>query len=214
MRWLDKKGEDLKDYKDLNDNEVLYMVEENDEYAKEILFQKYRPLIEKYAKKYLEHDKTCGLELNDYIQEGYYALFYAYKNYNKYRNNTFFTYLNLCIKSKMKNLHIGHTTVRNSVLNNSISLSSRVTYEEDTEIIDLIPDDKAILPDVEYDYNERHNRLKNILLDLPIDQSCILELYYNGFSQKDIARLLDINYRKVGQTLDKIKKKLIENKTY
>ena len=202
----------MKDYKDLNDNEVLYMVQENDEYAKEIMFKKYRPLIVKYAKKFLEHDRTCGLELNDYIQEGYYALFYAYKNYDSYRDNKFFTYLDLCIKSKMKNLYVKHTTLGNKSLNSSISLYSKLNDEDDIELIDLIADKKGVLPVVELDKKERYNKLRKKLMELPFKESCVLELYYNGFRRGEIAVLLDINYRTLGQMLDRIKKKLIENK--
>jgi len=214
MRWLDKKGEDLKDYKDLNDNEVLYMVQENDEYAKDILFKKYKPLIEKYAKKYLEHDKTCGLELSDYIQEGYYALFYAYKHYDIFHDNTFYTYLDLCIRSKMINLYNKHTTLGHKSLNSSISLNASISLDEDIELIDTIADAKGVSPVFELEKREIYEKLNKIFFKLPLEQSCILELYYNGFSQKDIARLLDINYRTVGQTLDRIRKKLIENKNY
>ena len=214
MRWLDKKGENLRDYKDLNDNEVLYMVEENDEYAKEILFQKYRPLIEKYARKYLEHDRTCGLELDDYIQEGYYALFYAYKHYNIKCDNTFYTYLMLCIKSRMRNLHTTNSNLRHKSLNESISLYSKIVYDEETELIDLIADSKGISPVLEFERKQRHERLKETLYRLPFKQACVLELYYNGFQQKDISTLLDIKQKCIAQTISRIKKKLIENNDY
>ena len=70
-------------YKDLNDYEIMYLVEENDDVANELIFIKYRPIILNIAIKYKEEAKKYGLELDDLIQEGYVGLYSAMKNYNQ-----------------------------------------------------------------------------------------------------------------------------------
>ena len=42
----------METYRDLNDYEIMYMIEENDE-AKDLLFDKYRPIVVNIAKNYL-----------------------------------------------------------------------------------------------------------------------------------------------------------------
>ena len=40
------------DYKKYNDNELIYMVQENDESSTDILIRKYRPIIFKLSNEY------------------------------------------------------------------------------------------------------------------------------------------------------------------
>ena len=56
-------------YREYNDYELLSYVNDNDEEATEIIYNKYQPLIEQSARKYLRYSKYAGLELNDLIQE-------------------------------------------------------------------------------------------------------------------------------------------------
>ena len=57
-------------YKEQNDNELLYLVSENSEEAKEIIFKKYKPIIEMKANKLKDVAESCGYDINDLIQEG------------------------------------------------------------------------------------------------------------------------------------------------
>ena len=201
----------MNDYKDLNDYELIYMVEENNELAKELLYKKYRPIINKYASQYIKTGRALGLELEDFIQEGYYGIFCALKTYNPKKGAMFYTYANMCIKSKMYNLLIKHSGEKNRVLNESLSYNICIDSDEDSEFLELLNDDKAILPEVEFEKNEYLDKLRNIIYDLPIKKASILELYYNGFTYKEIAKLLNISHRQVPQIMSKIKSKINNN---
>ena len=54
-------------YRDLNDYELIYMVEENDD-ARELLFDKYKPIVKKMASKYKMEASKVGLDIDDLIQ--------------------------------------------------------------------------------------------------------------------------------------------------
>ena len=57
------------DYKNINDYELIYMIRENDS-DKNIVFNKYKPLVESIAKEcYKKTNKS--IDLDDLIQEGY-----------------------------------------------------------------------------------------------------------------------------------------------
>ena len=87
-----------------NDNELLYLIAENDDDAKNILIDKYRPLIVKYATKISKNDN----DIDDYIQEGMLCLIKAINSFNEKYPYSFNSYLNIILKRKIfaKILHI------------------------------------------------------------------------------------------------------------
>ena len=62
------------DYKQVNDYEVIYMIKENDEEARNLLIRKYKPIINKISNKYISSVKPFGVEIDDLVQEGMIAL--------------------------------------------------------------------------------------------------------------------------------------------
>ena len=52
-------------YNDENDNELLYMIRQENEHAKELLYEKYKPLVEAKAKSHYLNFEDSGYEIND-----------------------------------------------------------------------------------------------------------------------------------------------------
>ena len=202
----------MKNYKDLNDYEIMYMVEENNDEASSLIYEKYKPIIQSIARKKYKNNKNLGLELEDFIQEGYYGLYSAIKNYNPNNNNLFYTYAVISINSKINNLIYTNTNYKNKALNDSISLYKEL--DDDGFLIDFIEDKKALLPDVELVNKENISKIKNFIYSLPLLEASILELYYNNFKYKEIASLLHLSIRKVEYILDKIRKNKVEKMSW
>jgi RNA polymerase sporulation-specific sigma factor len=195
-------------YKDLNDYEVMYLVEENDDSAQELLFEKYEPIIKNVAAKYKDDAKKCGLELDDLIQEGYLGLYNAIKSYDANQDTLFYTYAIISIRSRILNCLTKKNAIKLQSLNNSISLFRKLPNTDDEKVIDILEDKNALLPHLFVESNEFQNNIHNFLLSLNFYQSCILELEINGFSNQDIQKLLDIPLRTVSNNLFQIRKKL------
>ena len=185
----------------------MYLVSENDDDAKELVFKKYKPIITKMAKLFYEQAKDCGLTVEDFIQEGYYALACAVSNYSD-KDSMFYTYALISIKSKMRNLVNKNRTLKNMALNTSCSLYIQPNIDKDGILLDIIEDPNEVLPDVELEKRELIDAFKELLYELPIDDSIVLELKWNGFSYPEISKLLNINIKKIGYILNKVKKKL------
>ena len=81
--------------KEYNDYELLYMISENNEEAEEILYNKYRPIVEMKASRYLKVGKKLGLESNDLIQEGLVGLNDAIKKYDNQKDTLFYSFANM-----------------------------------------------------------------------------------------------------------------------
>lgn len=195
-------------YKDLNDYEVLYLIEENEEDAREIVFRKYKPIILNLATYYHSSAKKIGLELDDLIQEGYIGLYMAIKNYSDNKNVLFYTYATISIRSKMLNCLKMASTQKNFALNSSISLNNEIGSDEDTMLLELIGDNNSVIPEFSFESNEFEINIRNFLLQLPNQQSQVFELKLGGFSNKDIGSLLEIDSKRVSNVLFIVREKL------
>ena len=135
-------------YKDIEDQEILYMIEENNDNY-ELIYEKYKPLIITICQKRLNSMKGMGYELDDLVQVANMALFEAVKTY-KYDNDTkFYTYLSHCVNNALNLLLRNNLTNKKIVLNKAISYDTKIN--ETTTLFDLIEDKTAINP---YEYFE------------------------------------------------------------
>ena len=178
----------------INDNELIYMIKENDEEAINTLFKKYEPLINKYCSAYYVFVKNSGVEFCDLVQEGNISLYKAYSNYNSNYNNTFFTYFINCLNNHLNSYCRDLTVKKHSPLNNGISLDLDINI------------DKYINKEYDYfSYEEDFVSIKNLF---DFKYSVVFELRYNGFSYKEISKLLDIPISTIDGRLSKIRVKL------
>ena len=65
------------DYKTINDYELIYLVNEKNEDAFNIIFKKYENLINKYANYYYNNYKQKGVNKDELNQEGKIGLYMA-----------------------------------------------------------------------------------------------------------------------------------------
>ena len=186
-------------YRDLNDYEILYLVKENDDIDYAILYEKYRPLVYKIALKYKSIFKTFGYELDDLMQIGYMSLFNAIKHFES-DISLFYTYSLNVIEYGIINEIRKNNTNKRKVLNDSISYDVLVP-NSNLSYIEIIPDTKENI----YDINDNYEELIVFKNTLPFMVSCIFELKYEGFSDEEIALLLEISLKEVRKGIKLIK---------
>lgn len=87
-----------------NDYELVYLAQEYNEDAIEILYRKYKNLIYSKAYKYYFMLKHCGLEIDDVIQEAMIAFDDAIKCFNQENDCNFLTFAYACIIRKLNSL--------------------------------------------------------------------------------------------------------------
>lgn len=194
------------DYKDFNDYEVMYLVEEGSEDARDILFDKYAPLIKGMAGNYLKKFNKYGVELDDLVQEGYVGLYNAVKGYNKDKDALFYTYAVVLIRSKMLNFLRHYTSQKNFANVGCVSLSQNISIDNEDAVYSLIEDKSISLPDEVVENDELEFQIKNFMYSLDFPLSSIFELKFNGFSNIDISILLDYPLKKITNNIFKIRK--------
>lgn len=192
-------------YNNLNDYEQLYLIKENDDYAKNNIFEKYKPIIVSIAKKYQVYS-NYRYDIEDFIQEGYIGLNKAIDSFTEEKEVLFYTFALVCIERQIQAYYRKINTLKNYYFNNSSSLD--LEYEG-IPFINLIPEENNINdPFTNSITDSLFTDLIVFKNNLSLKKSYIFELRCNGFKYKEISKLLDIPVSIVDNYIHAIKKEL------
>lgn len=186
-----------------NDYELVSLAQENDEYAINLLHEKYRDIIYNKSKKVYSYLNKNGLELSDVIQEALIGFEEAIKGYNQDDKAIFFTFANICIDRQLKTFLLKQSRNKHKILNDAVAIE----YDEDNSLYNVLSDD--VTPETELfgkeGASELYNNIKNVLTDF---EDNVFELKIRGFSYKEIASVLDIDNKDVYNAIGRIKIKI------
>lgn len=195
-------------YKDYNDNELIYFIGENNEEANDIIYTKYKPLIVSISKKLYPGFKNTGVEMNDLIQEGMLGLNQAVLNFKESKDNTFYTFAKTCIERKILSLLVSTKRQKHKILNESISLDFQDKDGEAVSLEEIIGnntfDPEKVILDTELE-EELMNKILEGLTEL---EEKVFILKINNFNYNEIAEILDTTPKKIDNTLQRIKTKI------
>ena len=184
-------------YKNYNDYELIYMVRENDESSKDILMEKYLPILKNISMEYYSKYNNCNYDYDDFLQEAIISFQRAILTYDENKKALFYTFVIVCVRRNM------------------ITFCRNISNEFNVVSLDNIEDyNEFLIEDKRYNtnllFNERllEKIYYDMLLELDIKYSSILELRINGFSYREISVLLDIPHSTVEYRMRKIKNKL------
>lgn len=197
------------DYRDLNDNELVYLCAENNEDAINLIVNKYKNCILMILKEYLKEYNIIGVEVADLYQEGLIGLMHAIHSYNPTRDVLFYTYANACIRTSLISAIRQTFRQKNRILNYSYSLD-KIFEDSGDNFYEILKDEsyepnKLLLSSE--DENELINKLKS---KLSKSELAIFELRLKGLSNGEIASLIDKDTKYIENSLFRIKRKYKE----
>lgn len=200
-------------YKDFNDYELISHIRDNIEEANEILFDKYKPLIENNARKLLKTSKKNGIEFIDLVQEGMVGLNNALNTFDENKEASFYTYAKKCIERKQLSYVIGSERKKHKLLNESISYN--INENDDINdmpriLIDNSSNPESMMLDTE-NSNELTNKIKSLLT--PFERE-VFELKINGFTYIEISEKLHKDKKAIDNAIQRIKTKIKDNLDY
>ena len=166
-----------------NDYELIYMVRENDEVSQDLLYEKYLPIIKNLASEFYQKYNSYGYDFDDFFQEALIAFQKSIINFNEEKETLFYTFTVLCIRRALLSFCRNISNKTKNVSNNN--------YVSIEEYDNIFLDQKADIEMISNDY-EIEKILKELIISLPFENSCIFELRFNGFSYREISILLDI----------------------
>ena len=129
------------DYKELNDNELVYLCCENSEEAYNTIINKYKPIILSTVKQYMKELNIVGSEINDFYQEGLIGLMTAINTYDETKDTTFYTYATKCIKNNMLSSVRKSFSKKSKILNDSYSLDN-IIDDSNLDFYDVFSDER------------------------------------------------------------------------
>lgn len=180
-------------YKDLSDLELMLRLRKGEVDIVEYLLNKYKPLVKKQARTmYL-----IGGETDDLIQEGMIGLFKAIQKYDPKEESSFFSFAELCITRQMYTAIQASNRMKHVPLNTYVSLE-----QEEPLLLEANPED--LLIDQE-NLEDCYGQIDRCLSSL---EKLVLELYLEGKSYGQIAKIIGKNEKAVDNSIQRIKKKL------
>ena len=206
MKLYQKEVNNL-NYRELNDNEILSYISEGNEIALNLIYEKYKPLINKIATNM--HRRYCSntsLEKNDLIQEGMLALNSAINHFKEQKDTLFYTYAKTCIERKIISVVIGAHRQKNKPLNESISVEFSNT--DDLRVDVLLKDNHMNPENIIIDRENESELLDKINESLTDLEQQILQLKMDGFEYKEIALIVNKDEKSVDNAIQRIRNKI------
>lgn len=195
------------EYRNFNDNELIYYVRENNEEASQIIFKKYEPLILSIAKKMYPYCKYNGLELSDLMQEGMLGLNLAILHYEEAKDNLFYTFARKCIERKMISLVISSRRQKHKILNESLSLEFSLEEDSLGTLESILSDHKANPEKLLFDSAREAELISKMRDILTENEERVFDLKLAGFHYKEIASIIDKSPKSVDNTIQRIRMK-------
>lgn len=195
-------------YEDLNDFELLYLTCAESEEAYDILYNKYKPIVEIKAKKRIRYVMSKGLDLNDLIQEGMIGLSEAIRDFKVKKDVKFSTFANMCIDRQINSAITKANRMKHKSLNESVSLDDKVN-DDDRSLLETVAKSKnndisGYLVDMEMK-REFFEKAKEKLTPFEFE---VLKLRLKSYDYKEIASTLNKSYKSVDSALQRAKNKL------
>ncbi len=192
-----------------NDIELVHMVNENNEEAKDILYEKYKYIIDILMSKYKNIFYVLEMDFNETKQEAMLAFTDALVKYSSDKEAALPTFLTLVIERKILNCIRKADTIKNKKRLDDYSLDYE--YEAfNKPLRDMIGDPNSD-PFIEVQSNEAYNELvRKIKKSLSPLEYKVYKLLVSGFNYIDIAKELDKNPKQIDNTIQRLRRKIKE----
>ena len=178
-----------------NDYELIYLAQENDEFAQNFLINKYKYIIDILVNKYLMSIKSLKLEKDDLYNIGLFGLIEAINGFNS-DDSSFASFATTIINNKITTYLRRNSRKKDSIFINSVSLNDNILEE-----LSLKTPDNLIAS--EESYQELEQQIYNKLTALEKSVYSLL----TDFSPKEISKILNINTKKARNAISRIQSK-------
>ena len=192
---------------EFSDEELTVMVCENDEDAKDVLYDKYNYIIDIIMLKYKKSIYALGLDYNEVKQEALVAFSDALVRYSNEKKTSLPTFISVVVERKIQNCIRKADTIKNKVHNESYSLEQE--YEVFNRPLEEIIGNNKENPLFKME-NEEHYKelLKNIDEALSPFEKDVYDLVINEFNYLDIAKILNKEPKQIDNTIQRIRNKI------
>lgn len=188
-------------YEEWHDEELAVASQKGDASACEILLDRYKGSVREIARAYF----LVGADSDDVIQEGMIGLYKAVLGYDGERDASFGTFASLCVRRQIVSAVRSASRLKNSPLNDYVSLSPGEDSELTEETgIEPDPADALMRQESEALMREKLNRL------LSEFEWQVLGLFLAGKTYREIGQAVGKDTKSVDNALRRIRQKLMK----
>ena len=206
---------DLVDLEKTNDNELIMLYREDDEDAKNMLYYKYKFIIDVLIKKYSNWLSSLKVDYQELYSECAVGFSDALRSFQEDKDSSLPTFITLCIERRLGGVIRKYSRDKYKVMQDSYSLD--FFYDDkNASLIEKLSDGSSNDPlknmAEEEEYVELIESIKYSLTDKELE---VFVLKIRGFDYQEIARILNRNPKQIDNTMQRIKtkiKNLIDNK--
>lgn len=194
--------------KKLADNELLYLIQEKNEEAGDLLFERYKHIIDISVNKYLRSAYALNVDIEELKQEAMLGYVDAIHSYNDNMNMKLSSFISLCVERRLQNIIRKNNTGKIKMLKEAYSLDNEIG--EDLTLADVVGDNRNN-PEVIKEEKESVKKLREkIDFALSNSEKEVLELMLNDYSSEEIASILGVDIKRVYNATARIRMKLKE----
>ena len=190
----------------MEDEELLKKAKENDEEAKNFLYEKYKYIIDILMKKYYSSQRELALDPHELEQEALYAFSDALNSFDKTKEVKLSTFITVCVDRRIKKMLKRYSGEKAKLLNSFYSLD--YDYEEGLTLKDMISDestDPLYNLTLKEDYQELVTKIESSLSSTELETFKLLK---NGLDRSTIMLLTNRNEKQVDNAIQRLKNKI------
>jgi len=197
-------------YEILSDERLLKLSGSGDIAATEFLLARYKNTVRSKARMYF----LVGADHDDIVQEGMIGLFKAIRDFDSSKQASFKSFAELCVRRQIITAIKAATRKKHIPLNSYISLSKPLFDDENGDFADFLSELEATGPEDMFIWKENAaDIVKKIEETLSKLEKEVLNMYLDGKSYQEIAKLMNRPPKSIDNALQRIKKKL-EKQSY
>lgn len=191
---------------ELQDNELLNNLSEKSDEARDVLYDKYKYIVDIIMNKYKRSAYYLSVDMQELRQEALLGFSDALYSFNDDKGCNLPTFISLCVERRVSNYLRKYNTVKMQTIHDMLSLDTMVA--EDISLIDVIKDngnspEEKIVEDE--DTKALIEKIKELLTEREME---IYKLLLNNFSYDDICKILNINSNQLSSTVYRMRQKL------
>jgi len=196
------------DYDVLDDNQLVGLVHESSEEAKDLLFDKYKYIIDIQLLKYKKAAKTLGYDYNDLYQDALVGFVNAINTYREEKCASLPTFITLCVDRKLHGAIIKAGRLKNKLINESLRFEQ--TYANfSAPLRDMISDNRKHDPLLNMVREEKIEEfLDSIKESLSDNEYTVYSLMVGGLTYNEIAVVLNKNPKQIDNTVQRLRNKI------
>ncbi len=200
----------LTKYETISDEGMIDRIQKGDQSAMDYLLEKYKYLVRNKAKALF----LIGGDKDDLIQEGMIGLYKAIRDFDQEKQNSFFSFADLCVSRQIYSAIKASNRKKNIPLNTYISIYSPVygessDNEEKETLVDIMYQKNVSNPEELVIDKENTSMIEYELVRRLSDlERKVLSLYMQDLKYVQIAEVLGKEPKTIDNALTRIKTKL------